>query len=280
MINLPNPPTDNLYKFISIFGLVVCILSVYFVEIKSSELTNEIIAINGEYEKLELERQKLESKRTELKKRIEIYHENNGIDEKPVFNDSLIVWTKIIAGTKSSVQESSEITELLSSLTEVRVEFDKKEIELENKNEILDLKISQEEKVMEWIDIFLPIGILLTFIGFLLWYSKSQFYQDKVLKKQFDSSKKKSYCQSCGIPLSRDKAYNSLTIDEQEKTIYCSHCYQNNEFVQPELTIEQMKKQISIRCKELGLSKLHTYFFTKDLDQLERWRKKFEWKEE
>lgn len=44
---------------------------------------------------------------------------------------------------------------------------------------------------MDWIYILLPLGIVLTLAGFILWYRKSQYYQDKILKSQYDEFQKK-----------------------------------------------------------------------------------------
>ena len=49
------PPTDNLYKFIAISGLILLLGGGIFPYMKSIELTQELIEFSGEAKKLKLE---------------------------------------------------------------------------------------------------------------------------------------------------------------------------------------------------------------------------------
>ena len=52
MINLP---TDNLYKFLAIFGLVIALFSVYYVENYRDGLKRAIIDTDAEQESIKIE---------------------------------------------------------------------------------------------------------------------------------------------------------------------------------------------------------------------------------
>ncbi len=278
MFTLPTPPTDNLYKFISIFGLIISIASFIYVETKSIEIANETYNANKLKFETQVEKQKIESFRNEIEKNILDYYSVANIKAKPIINDSIIVWTKTLTGDENLVSQSSNISKQFVEYELKKAEFAKKENEYDTIEKVNELNISEQEKLFEWLDILLPIGILLTFVGFLLWYFKSQKLQDYILQEQYMALKKTTFCQSCGIKLERDAKYITLTEDQKKTTEYCSACYIDGEFVEPNLTLEQMKTKISKRAKELGYSKLAIYFYLKQINELGRWRTKFTWK--
>ena len=81
----------------------------------------------------------------------------------------------------------------------------------------------------------------------------------------------KNFCQSCGMPLDSHELlgtekYGSLSLD------YCKYCYQNGEFVNPNMTIGEMK---SIVTQEMAKRNLPPELTEKALDvlpYLKRWK--------
>ena len=43
-------------------------------------------------------------------------------------------------------------------------------------------------------------------------------------------SKKNKFCQSCGMPMSKDPQGGGTNADGSKNENYCSYCYQNGEF--------------------------------------------------
>jgi hypothetical protein len=80
------------------------------------------------------------------------------------------------------------------------------------------------------------------------------------------------FCQSCGMPLSKDEKGGGTTMDGTTSTEYCSRCYQNGAFVEPTITLEQMRTKVKDKMKAMRIPSFLTYWFTKDMDQLKRWR--------
>jgi len=278
MLNLPTPPTDNLYKFISIFGLVISVLAFIYVETKSLENLQEIYQLNTEKKQLVIEKGKLKRQTESIKDRLSDFDKKANSKSPSVINDSVIIWTKVIDGPKDLIDESKSITQLIEDLRIAELDYLQKETEIEDKQSIIDIKTTQNEKVFDWIDIILPFGVLLTIVGFKLWYNKSQKYQDIILKEQFLKAKRNEHCQSCGIPLNRDLIFSEKSEDEKRNTKYCSHCFKDGQFIDPEMTITKMKNEIDKRCKELGLSRFQAYLWKADLENLDRWQKRFYWK--
>ena len=44
------------------------------------------------------------------------------------------------------------------------------------------------------------------------------------------------YCQSCGMPLSKDEKGGGSEADGSKSAEFCSHCYAAGKFTEPEIT--------------------------------------------
>lgn len=47
------------------------------------------------------------------------------------------------------------------------------------------------------------------------------------------------FCQSCGMPLQQDEDFGTET-DGSKSGKYCRYCYQNGQFTDPDMTMEEM----------------------------------------
>ncbi|MBI3195291.1 MAG: zinc ribbon domain-containing protein [Ignavibacteriae bacterium] len=79
-------------------------------------------------------------------------------------------------------------------------------------------------------------------------------------------------CQSCGMPMKKDEQGGGTNADGTKSTMYCSHCFQNGAFTQPNITVEQMKELVKGKLKEFGFPGFLAGLFTKNIPKLERWR--------
>jgi hypothetical protein len=85
--------------------------------------------------------------------------------------------------------------------------------------------------------------------------------------------KKYKSCQSCGIPM--DKAAGPGTnADGSESLKYCSYCFKQGAFVQPDWTAADMQSYAAKKLQQYGLPAFLTDMLTKDIPKLERWQKK------
>ncbi len=84
--------------------------------------------------------------------------------------------------------------------------------------------------------------------------------------------KKYKNCQSCGMPLKKDPKGGATNRDGTISTMYCSHCYEDGKFKQPDITVEQMQDFVKWKMKELGFPGFLGGFFTKRIPKLERWK--------
>ena len=82
-------------------------------------------------------------------------------------------------------------------------------------------------------------------------------------------------CQSCGMPLDKDVNGGGSEKDGTLSTMWCSSCYQNGEFFQPHMTLDEMKKLVDDVLKnEMKMGKLFRWLVSKQIPRLERWKKK------
>ena len=79
-------------------------------------------------------------------------------------------------------------------------------------------------------------------------------------------------CQSCGMPLSRDKNGGGTEANGAKSLMYCSNCYKDGRFTMPDLTVDQMIDRVKGKMKEMGIPGFLTGFFTKNIPKLERWK--------
>ena len=80
-------------------------------------------------------------------------------------------------------------------------------------------------------------------------------------------------CQSCGMPLKRDENGGGTNADRSKSTMYCSKCYENRSFKNPNITVDEMKTLVKGKLKEFGFPGFIAGLFTKNIPKLERWKK-------
>ncbi len=81
-------------------------------------------------------------------------------------------------------------------------------------------------------------------------------------------------CQSCGMPFKKDPKGSGTNADGQPSIKYCSFCYEKGEFLQPDITLQEMQDFVKEKLKELGgIMKLFAGPFSKGISRLERWKK-------
>lgn len=78
-------------------------------------------------------------------------------------------------------------------------------------------------------------------------------------------------CQSCGIPLDNEATKgtekNGLKSEE-----YCKYCYENGVFLNPEMSLDQMKNNVETIMKKLELHHYEIQKAVNILPALTRWK--------
>lgn len=80
-------------------------------------------------------------------------------------------------------------------------------------------------------------------------------------------------CQSCGMPLKKDEAGGGTNEDGSRSLKYCSRCYTEGEFINPEIdTADKMKGFVKDKLKSMGFPGFIAGWFVKGIPGLERWK--------
>ncbi|MCK5416445.1 zinc ribbon domain-containing protein [Candidatus Parcubacteria bacterium] len=86
--------------------------------------------------------------------------------------------------------------------------------------------------------------------------------------------KKFKRCQSCGMPFKKDPKGGGTNLDGSKNNMYCSYCFENGEFLQPNITLEEMEVLVKGKMKEMGMPGFIAKLLTTGTAKLERWKKK------
>lgn len=80
-------------------------------------------------------------------------------------------------------------------------------------------------------------------------------------------------CQSCIMPLKQDPKGGGTEADGSKSVMYCSYCYENGKFVNPDMTAEEMQVFVVEKLKEMHFPGFIAKFFVRGIPKLERWKK-------
>jgi hypothetical protein len=81
------------------------------------------------------------------------------------------------------------------------------------------------------------------------------------------------FCQSCGMPLSRDALGGGTDADGTRSTEYCSHCYQSGRFTEPNLSVEEMMTKVEGKFRGMHIPGFLARRFTRNIPSLSRWQR-------
>ena len=84
----------------------------------------------------------------------------------------------------------------------------------------------------------------------------------------------KTICQSCGMPMKKDKDFGT-NFDRSQSQEYCCFCFRNGKFTDEGITLqEKIDKLIRISVEQLGMPEdTARQMAETKLPQLKRWKK-------
>ncbi len=170
------PPTDNLYKFCAITGLIIIIIPTYFTYSQIDKLQLEIIDLETEANVLNVETEQLEKEASqygnELQKK-EKDLQNAQVDEG---NPEKLI--EVIESAKNLTDQN-----LADVFIKNVQEFKKRSIQVDGKKQKMDAKLNALKFYVSFTAFTFIIGTALAFFGFKKWHTM----QKKLDQKPFDS---------------------------------------------------------------------------------------------
>ena len=83
----------------------------------------------------------------------------------------------------------------------------------------------------------------------------------------------KNFCQSCSMPID-DTALKGTEKDGTKSNEYCTYCYQNGSFVNPNMTLNEMKILVKEQMEKRKMDSSIINMAVNSLPNLKRWRAK------
>lgn len=75
------------------------------------------------------------------------------------------------------------------------------------------------------------------------------------------------------MPLNKDPQGGGTEADGSKSLMYCSKCYENGTFKQPDITADQMQDFVkNMMITDMKMPKFLAGFFAKRIPKLERWK--------
>jgi radical SAM superfamily enzyme len=87
------------------------------------------------------------------------------------------------------------------------------------------------------------------------------------------SEPKMPICQSCGMPMTIEESFGTNKDGSKNKD-YCSFCFQNGKFIEPNLTKNQMIKRITKIMKQMYPEPMAKKMAKDSVKNLKRWKYK------
>ncbi len=82
----------------------------------------------------------------------------------------------------------------------------------------------------------------------------------------------RKHCQSCGMPLEQDPGKWGTEKDGTLSMKYCSYCYRDGAFTDPDCTLEKMMGIVEKMTLDMWLPESHRKIAIAAVPKLERWR--------
>jgi len=79
-------------------------------------------------------------------------------------------------------------------------------------------------------------------------------------------------CQSCGMPLRRDPLGGGTRIDGSRSDEYCSHCYRDGAFTEPDITVAEMASKVEGKLRSMHFPGFLARRFARGIPSLRRWQ--------
>lgn len=198
-MTLPIPPSDSLYKFAAIGGIVIVVLSMYVPWKMKSDLAIELLEINLSLDKLTIESEGLKRAhehrveglenlvvaRAELERLQGMINKNSGIEKK--YLDPKEIKKQLKELQARQAVDIAQLEKLNDMNARAESDVDKyslifsKMINLSGKAKFLT---AQSDVVNQCSWFTLGIGIMMMRFGFWNWYWKSQVHQDSIAQNQ------------------------------------------------------------------------------------------------
>lgn len=263
---------DKFYKLLILLGVFLIGFSYYTIKeneknyFKKVDIYDNIVS---ELKIMELEIEEEKKKLIEYDDDISIkYNVKKSIKLK---ENGDIIFTYAVLGEKNNLIASNLMTIKWGNYEAKNFKFKILNQKRKNYADLLTTEEKSKNNLENECGAFIFGGIILFLLGMIAWLSEdlienrnNEFNKNKKINERFYSN-----CQSCGMKFSSVRKYGT-NKDETFSNAFCEDCFENGEFKESELTLEQVKENAKPYIKG-------NYFVKKiilnRLDKLERFNR-------
>jgi hypothetical protein len=176
-MNIFQPPTDSLYKFMAVAGLLILGFSMIWPELRLYELEKQTVQLMGEVNILKIETDHLKESTPILVRdtsAIETTTETAKGHGRATKAETTPGTTREQLGRKAQTEELTEKNHLL----QIKLE------QIRTKAELGRLATTDTKRVNRVLYMGVILGLVLSLFGFILWYRKVQRWQDIAARRQ------------------------------------------------------------------------------------------------
>ncbi len=207
-MNIPNLPTDNLYKFMALSGLVIFLLATIYPILYFDKISDEVFEIGTEMGILDIEQKQIQEKLNDLKEKqgnLKKSIKRYNIEEDTT--DSVIDIGKLKEKFKDpdhrqykefmykyrseifpEVGIGEELLEQGIENADLSYKLGKKVYLISRKTDLIDIKNKKiNRELWKW-RLIQAIGVLISIVGFYFWYYRVQKLLDNKLKNELSNN--------------------------------------------------------------------------------------------
>lgn len=170
-VNIPNLPTDNLYKFITLAGVVLMVFSLWLVRDNSIRMDEGVSRYNAKSGQFEASQTKLEDSLAQFKATLTSLENAANRAQTP-------------EDVRANRDEIVRFKTDFQAAWGLKNEAVKAKIDADNESDELKRLLSRASDDLVWSKWAYVAGAMLTLAGVLAWYLWHQRYQDALLKAQ------------------------------------------------------------------------------------------------
>lgn len=176
-MNIPVLPVDSLYKFLALFGLVIMLFCFYLTISTDETIQEKLLNLRIDIAKARVEVEFLQLQRNKIDQLVKSM--TNGITASDILKEGQIPVEVTTDEYKKILQEFERM------LHDGMVKQAEQGVLLDEIG-ALDQKRRFYHRVFP---VFFSFGLVLSGVGFVLWYRKIQRYQDQIIREQSTRNK-------------------------------------------------------------------------------------------
>lgn len=254
------PALDKSYKFLVYIGIAMIIYGYITIEAQSDTKKEHRIKYQSKVKYVELEHNNLVR---DINEELDVFFLQYSIPRPINDIDSIINILNMIANKKPN----NIIQSYLDTSYCVKEKIEKlfiRKIELGKLIELID------EKSLHG-GVLLLVGYFLLVIGLYTWISRETIEKNLLKRKSLDLPTFSDKCQSCGKRFDSMVHYGTETLSKKNYH-FCSECYRNGYFTEPNMTLNGMKIKIKREFIKKKKSRWVIYRYLQQISNLERWK--------